>query len=95
MDDISTIWITDFLSDGVQHIERKGIFFLACLTEDKERLIVWGSEENYRNIKLVAEQKPPFGIKCLTVEPSPKAASKYGDDIWVNEDDPLGILKDS
>ena len=93
MNDLFTFWIIEFLSDGIQHIESKGIFFLACLTEDKERLVVWGSEENHYNISLVAKQSSPFGISCCVVEPKLKAVARYGDNIWVDEEIPLGIVK--
>ena len=94
MDELSTFTIIEILSDRVQHMENKGMFSLALLTEDKERLVVWGSEDgNTRNINSVASQKPPFFIKCLVSNPESSSAAKYNDNFWVHEDDPLGIVE--
>jgi len=36
--------IIKFLDDGVKHFEKSEKFCLACLTDDHERLVIWGSE---------------------------------------------------
>lgn len=84
--------IIEILDGGPKHIEEKGLFRLACLTDNHERLVIWGSHDNTNNLKAVSGKKPPFVIACEFVEPESRSAAKYGDAYWVNEDDPLAVI---
>ncbi len=85
--------IIEILDGGVKHIEKDERFCLACLTDDYERLVIWGSHDNTNNLKAVSGKQPPFVIECDFVEPEGRSAEKYGDAYWVGEDDPLSIIE--
>lgn len=85
--------IIEILDGGLKHIEEKELFRLACLTDDHERLVIWGSHDNTNNLKAVSGKEPPFVIECDFVEPEGPSAAKYGDAYWVGEEDPLSIIE--
>lgn len=84
--------IIEILDGGLKHIEKKEKFCLACLTDDYERLVIWGSHDNTNNLKAVSGKEPPFVIACETIEPEGRSVAKYRDTYWVNEDDPLAVI---
>jgi len=86
--------IIKFLDGGVKHFDKSEKFCLACLTEDGERLVIWGSEGHANNnLNTVSGRSLPFGIQCEVTDPEGKSAVKYGDVYWVDEDAPLGVIR--
>jgi hypothetical protein len=93
--DMDQFTIIEFLDAGVKYIEKNGMFCLACLTEDYERLVIWGSEGNTHNLKAVSGIPLPFVIQCEVSDPEGDSAGRFGDVYWVDEDAPLAVLSDS
>lgn len=64
---------------------------LVCVMESGDKLAIWGSEGNSRNIDLVMKRGMPCTVECEPVEPSDWGKG-YGHTHWVPEDRPLRVV---
>ena len=75
--------VMSFDEGGTQSTERA--IRLVCLTETREKVAIWGSVGNTRNIDKVLGASLPCEIECETKPPNEWARLEHGHDYWVPE----------
>ena len=81
--------VMSFDEGGTQSTERA--IRLVCPTETREKVAIWGSVGNTRNIDKVLGASLPCEIECETKPPNEWARLEHGHDYGVPEDARLRV----
>lgn len=89
---MKTFVVTSFDQGGVQ--STKDAIRLVCLTETNEKVAIWGSAENTKNIDKVFKTSLPCKIECECRTPNEWGRREYGHHYWVREDAKLMVIQE-
>jgi len=65
---------------------------LVCVVSGGDKLALWGSARNSKNIDLVRQHGLPCKVRCQYRNPSPMHYEKFGHTHWVPEDYTVEIV---